>query len=166
MQVNYDEQKIYSKNEFEYFKENTFMDIVAGEYVPASFSLENKEIMDITAEDLLNNNYPRFTENTNYTIIEETGLSTKINIETNNKTNVLLPKTYYKNYKAYLNNKEIPIQEKDGQIYIENIFSGELILKYEISTLQEISALFSIGFTGLFFMLLKKDSLTNKKRAH
>jgi len=166
MQVNYDEQKIYSKNEFEYFKENTFMDIVAGEYVPASFSLENKEIMDITAEDLLNNNYPRFTENTNYTIIEETGLSTKINIETNNKTNVLLPKTYYKNYKAYLNNKEIPIQEKDGQIYIENIFSGELILKYEISTLQEISALFSIGFTGLFFMLLKKDNSTNKKRAH
>ena len=166
MQVNYDEQKIYSKNEFEYFKENTFMDIVAGEYVPASFSLENKEIMDITAEDLLNNNYPRFTENTNYTIIEETGLSTKINIETNNKTNVLLPKTYYKNYKAYLNNKEIPIQEKDGQIYIENIFSGELILKYEISTLQEISALFSIGFTGLFFILLKKDKLTNKKRAH
>lgn len=166
MQVNYDEQKIYSKNEFEYFKENTFMDIVAGEYVPASFSLENKEIMNITAEDLLNNNYPRFTENTNYTIIEETGLSTKINIETNNKTNVLLPKTYYKNYKAYLNNKEIPIQEKDGQIYIENIFSGELILKYEISTLQEISALFSIGFTGLFFILLKKDKLTNKKRAH
>ena len=56
--------------------------------------------------------------------------------------------------------------EKDGQIYIENIFSGELILKYEISTLQEISALFSIGFTGLFFILLKKDKLTNKKRAH
>ena len=108
MQVNYDEQKIYSKNEFEYFKENTFMDIVAGEYVPASFSLENKEIMDITAEDLLNNNYPRFTENTNYTIIEETGLSTKINIETNNKTNVLLPKTYYKNYKAYIHSANAP----------------------------------------------------------
>ena len=123
----YLENPAYVYNNYENKKENTFFDIIAGEYLPLEFSINNKDINKINIDDLINEK-PIFSNNTQYKI-SRNNLKTTLILKTNNKTDVILPIVYYKGYRAFLNKKEVKIEELDGKISIKNISSGTLIIE-------------------------------------
>lgn len=155
----YLENPAYVYNNYENKKENTFFDIIAGEYLPLEFSINNKDINKINIDDLINEK-PIFSNNTQYKI-SRNNLKTTLILKTNNKTDVILPIVYYKGYRAFLNKKEVKIEELDGKISIKNISSGTLIIEYRIQWFEYFSAFISISF---LILILIKQLLKYKRR--
>jgi hypothetical protein len=160
------EEKTYytAYKNHENYIENTFIDIVAGEYMPITFSVNQKELFDINDNDLLSFNKIIINKNVEkYDFKNNNSLTSYLNIETKEPVDISFPLTYYKNYKAYLNNKEINVYEIDGRVYLKNVTSGEVIIKYEISNLQIISALISLISSLLFLIYIFKNLFTKNE---
>lgn len=142
--LKYNDYKQYENSE-----PGTFFDVIAGEYLPLEFSIDNKFITDITIEDIIVNKIPVFSEITEYEY-SRNNLETIIDFKTEDTTDVIIPLVYYVNYHAYLDGKEVKIQEKEGRIFIEDISSGHLIIKYELEWFEYVSAIISICSLFLF----------------
>jgi hypothetical protein len=164
--MNNDSSNHYNEihKEHKNYQENTFMDIIAGEYIPSSFSVNNKDFFSINNNDLLDFNKIITNKNIeSYDFKNNNTLTSYLNIETKEPVDISFPLTYYKNYKAYLNNKEINVYEIDGRVYLKNVTSGEVIIKYEISNLQVISALISLVSSLLFLIYIFKNLFTKNE---
>lgn len=144
------------------FQEGTFMDIIAGEYVPASFSLDGMDVLNIKFESLLYNNKEKFSDEVIYSeLIKNNTLETKLVLETEKQVDAYLPILYYKNYNAYNESgNNIEIYEKNGMIALKNVTSGTITIKYEIDNIQKTTALISMLSALIFGVSIL---LQNKK---
>lgn len=145
------------------FKKNTFLDIIASEYVPYDFKINGKELVEITNDDIIN--YRKLHLSNNVTILNYTENPGNIILELNTSkpTNIEFPITYYKNYKAYKDGEEIPIFHDNGLIYLKNIDSGTIEIKYEISKDQKYTAIIS-SITFIIFIIYCILSLTKTRK--
>lgn len=141
-------------------EENTFFNVIAAEYIPLDFKIKGKNIETLNYKDFLSNKKPIFSEKTEYEYNRK-NLITTISFKTSKKTDIFIPLVYYKGYKAYLNEEKIPIKEINGKIFIENVNSGTLVIKYEIQWFEYISAFISISF---LIGLILFETLRYKKR--
>ena len=127
------------------YQAGTYFEILGGEYVPLSLSINNLDLYDITDDILLKYNKPEFSNNVlDYELIKDGSLTTTLIVETKENVDVTLPLIYYQNYKAYLEGEELEIYEKDGRVSIKDITSGTIIIRFEVSDLQKMSFVISL----------------------
>ena len=145
------------------YQEGTFIDIIGAEYVPAEFTLDGVDLMEIQMESLLKNNKEKFSGEVEYSkLVKDNSLETKLEVKTNKKVDAYLPLIYYKNYNAYDEDGNIIEKyEKDGMIALKDITSGTITVRYEVDTTQKITALVSL-LTALCFLI----NIINKNKKY
>ena len=127
------------------YQEDTYFDIIGGEYIPVSLSFGGGDLFDIQNDDLFTYNYPEFTRKVvSYELLKDNTLTTTLILDTNDPVDVVLPLLYYQNYRAYLNDNELEVFEKNGKVSIKDATSGTIIIKYEVSDLQRQSFVISL----------------------
>ena len=144
------------KIEYTDLKENNslYTNIGQGEYLPAKFvNYDDAYVFDID------------DRNKSYEFINENG-TIKFNLNNNSK-NINVPLLYYKGYNAYLinDNKKEKLNvsmNNNGMILLENedLKTGEVEVKYEMTLIQKLSYLISYGTLFSLFGYL----IINKKR--
>ena len=145
--------------------DDTYLCIVAGEYVPLGFFYYASEI-DTGKDNLTGLSEEQLLWSTAVVdgVIKENSVSrafhTRSIVLSEPADEVLLNILYYKNYNATINGAPIDLFEKNGLVCLNDVPAGELVVKYEVDVVQRVTAVISsiaaLGFIIYLCILHKK----------
>ena len=156
---------IYSTNVdwHDYNKGNTYLAVCGGEYLNKEYITSNNvDYIKIAAKNKYFEDYdieiviPDITKikTSQGNVIDgiKGWQSLSFSQNSSEPVDITTELLYYKNYVATLNGEPIPISKIDGKVGLKNVGAGNIVIKYQVSPIQKISAIISVNIAIIFLI--------------